>query len=176
MKIFEILIEEFEVFFAARSIPEELEPWPDPVDTAELLAAIEAKFRRYVVVTDAIAAATALWVAFTYIVEIAVHAPKLLFHFPEKDAGKSTALGVLRWMVQRPYAAVEATGAAVYRIVDRLKPTLLLDEADTLFRAQYDAGAHHQCELGPTAGRRFRVLVRAVLSSSMTRTARRRSP
>jgi hypothetical protein len=28
---------------------------------------------------------------------------------------------------------VEATGAAIFRIVDRLKPTLLLDEADTLF-------------------------------------------
>jgi putative DNA primase/helicase len=104
------------------------------VSTAELLAAIETKFRRYVVVSDAIAAATALWVLFTYVIDIAVHAPKLVFTFPERDAGKSTALGVVRWMVQRPFAAVEATGAAVYRIVDRLKPTLLLDEADTLFR------------------------------------------
>jgi hypothetical protein len=131
---FEILQEEFEYFFAARSIPKELEPWPEPVGTAELLAAIETKFRRYVVVPDAIAAATTLWVVFTYIVEIAVYAPKLLFHFPKKDAGKSTALGVLYWLVQRPYAAVEATGAAIYRLIDQLKPTLLLDEADTLFR------------------------------------------
>jgi hypothetical protein len=131
---FEILQEEFEYFFAARSIPQELEPWPEPVDTAELLAEIETKFRRFVVVSNAITAATALWVAFTYVVEIAVHAPKLLFHFPEKDAGKTTALGALRHMIQRPYAAIEATGAAVYRIVDRLKPTLLLDEADKLFQ------------------------------------------
>jgi Protein of unknown function (DUF3631) len=129
----ETLIEEFEVFFAARSLPAELVPWPDSVDTAELLAGIEAKFRRYVVVPDSIAVATALWVAFTYLVEIAVYAPKLLFQFPEREAGKSTALHVIRWMVQRPYLAVEATGAAVYRIVDRLKPTLILDEADTLF-------------------------------------------
>jgi putative DNA primase/helicase len=86
------------------------------------------------VVSDAIAVATSLWVVFTYLVEIAVHAPKLLLHFPKKDAGKSTALGVLHWLVQRPYAAVEATGAAAYRIIDQLKPTLLLDEADTLFR------------------------------------------
>jgi Protein of unknown function (DUF3631) len=129
----ETLIEEFEVFFAARSLPVELVPWPDSVDTAEVLAGIEAKFRRYVVVPDSIAVATALWVAFTYLVEIAVYAPKLLFQFPERDAGKSTALHVIRWMVQRPYLAVEATGAAIYRIVDRLKPTLILDEADTLF-------------------------------------------
>ena len=36
-------------------------------------------------------------------------------------------------MVQRPYLAIEATGAAIYRIVDRLRPTIILDEADTLF-------------------------------------------
>jgi Protein of unknown function (DUF3631) len=129
----ETLIEEFEVFFAARSLPAELLPWPDPVETAELLAGIEAKFRRYVVAPDAITAATTLWVPFTYLVEIAVYAPKLLFQFPERDAGKSTALDVIRWMVQRPYLAIEATGAAIYRIVNRLKPTLILDEADTLF-------------------------------------------
>ena len=130
---FELLLEEFEVFLAARTIPEDLEPWPDPVNTAELLGAIEAKFRRYVVATDAIVTASVLWAAFTYVVEVATHAPKLVFTFPEKDAGKSLAQDVLRWVVLRPYAALEATGAAVYRIVDRLRPTLLLDEADTIF-------------------------------------------
>jgi hypothetical protein len=131
---FEILTQEFEVYLAARTIPEEMEPWGEEVDTAELLAAIEAKFRRYVVTSDAIVIATVLWTLFTYVVEIATHAPKLLFTFPERDAGKSTALHVLHWMVQRPYMAIEATGAAIYRIVDRLKPTMLLEEADTLFK------------------------------------------
>jgi hypothetical protein len=131
---FEFLVEEFEVYFAARTIPEDLEPWPEPVDTAELLAAIEAKFRRYVVASDAIVVASVLFAPFTYVVEVATHAPKLLFTFPLKDAGKSTALQVLRRMVQRPYVAVEATGAATYRIIDRLRPTLLFEEADMLFR------------------------------------------
>jgi hypothetical protein len=45
--------------------------------------------------------APALWVLFTYVIDIAVHAPKLVFTFPERDAGKSAALGVLHWMVQR---------------------------------------------------------------------------
>src|SRR6516164_4480803 len=65
---FEILQEEFEVYFAARTLPEDLEPWPEPVSTAELLGAIEAKLRRYVVVSDAIAAATTLWVVFAWVV------------------------------------------------------------------------------------------------------------
>src|SRR5262249_3846243 len=84
---FEILVEEFEVFLAARAIPEGLEPWPEPVDTAELLDAIEAKFRRYIVASDAIVTASALYSAFTYVVEVATHAPKLVFTFPLRDAG-----------------------------------------------------------------------------------------
>jgi hypothetical protein len=138
---FEILVEEFEVYLAGRSIPETLQPWPEPVDAAELLAAIEAKLRRYVVAPDAIIIASALWTVFTYVVEVATHAPKLLFNFPERDAGKSTALHVVRWMSQCSYAAIEATGAAVFRIVDRLKPTLFIDEADTLF-ARHSVLAH----------------------------------
>ena len=130
----ETLIEEFELFFAARSLPAALVPWPDPVSTAELLAGIEAKFRRYVVASDAIATAVALYVPFTYVVEIARYAPKLLFYFQDPNAGKSTALQVIYWMVLRPYLAVDATGAAIYRIIDQLRPiTPLIDEADTLF-------------------------------------------
>jgi len=99
------LIQEFEVFLAARTIPEDLEPWPGPVDTAELLAAIEAKFRRYVVASNAIVTASVLYAPFTYMAEVATHAPKLVYTFPERDAGKSTALHVERWMVLRGYAA-----------------------------------------------------------------------
>jgi hypothetical protein len=138
---FESLVPEFEIYLAARTIPEGLEPWPDPVDTAELLAAIEAKFRRYVVASPAIVTASVLWALFTYVVEIATHAPKLLYTFPVRNAGKTTALHVVRWMAQRSYVAVEATGAVLYRIIDRLKPTLFLDEADSLFQRR-NALAH----------------------------------
>ena len=118
-----------------------MEPRGEEVDTAELLAAIETKYRRYVVTSGAVVMATVLWVPFSYVVEIATHAPKLLYTSPVKDAGKTTALHVVRWMVQRSYPAVEATGAVLYRIIDRLKPTLFLDEADTLFQRR-NALAH----------------------------------
>jgi hypothetical protein len=80
-----------------------LEPWPDPVDTAELFAGIEAKFRRYVVASTAIVTASVLWAPFTHVIEIATHAPKLLYTFPVRNAGKTTALHVMRWMAQRSY-------------------------------------------------------------------------
>jgi hypothetical protein len=131
---FEFLVEEFEVYFAARTIPEDLDPWPEPVDTAELLAAIEAKFRRYVITSDAIFTASVLYVPFTYVIEVATHAPKMLYTFPTRNAGKSTILHVGRWMVQRPYAAIDVTGPVLFRIIDHLKPVMVLDEADTLFQ------------------------------------------
>ena len=129
----EVMIEEFECFRAARTIPEDLTPWPEPVNTAELLATTEAKFRRYVVANDAIVTASALWVPFSYVVEVATHATKLIYTFPLRDAGKSVALQTMRWMVLRAYPAVEITGAALYHVIDRLRPTLILEEGDTLF-------------------------------------------
>jgi putative DNA primase/helicase len=129
----EVMIEEFECFRAARTIPEDLTPWPEPVNTAELLAATEAKFRRYVVANDAIVTASTLWVPFSYVVEVATHATKLIYTFPLRDAGKSVALQTMRWMVLRAYPAVEITGAALYHVIDRLRPTLMLEEGDTLF-------------------------------------------
>ena len=170
---FHELAEEFDVYFAARSIPPDEEPWPEPVDTAELLAGIEKKFRRYVVVSNAIATAITLWVPFTYGAEIATHAPKLLFHFPDKDAGKTTAISVLYRLVQRPYAAVEATGAAVFRIADRLKPTLLLDEADKLFQRS-TALAHIINTSWTNSGQKFRVSAHVGRWSSMIVTAPKR--
>jgi hypothetical protein len=71
---FETLVEEFGVFLASRTIPKVLLPWDEEVDIVELLAAIEAKFRRYVVAAEAVVTATVLWVPFTYVVEIATHA------------------------------------------------------------------------------------------------------
>src|SRR5262249_13699849 len=98
---FEFLVEEFEVYFAAREVTADRPPWPDPVNTAELLAEIEAKFRRYVVAPGAIVTASVLYPPFTYVAEVATHAPKLVYTFPERDAGKSTALHTERWMVLR---------------------------------------------------------------------------
>src|SRR5262245_21959978 len=58
----------------------------------------------------------------------------MLYTFPTRNAGKSAILHVGRWMVQRPYPAVDVTGPVLFRIIDRLKPVMVLDEADTLFK------------------------------------------
>ena len=45
--------------------------------------------------------------------------------------GKTTLLDVLSFLVHRPISTGNATAAAIYRVVHKLRPTLLIDEADT---------------------------------------------
>ena len=49
------------------------------------------------------------------------------------DSAKSTLLGVLRFLVPKPFVSVEPTGPGLYRTIDREHPTLIIDEADDLF-------------------------------------------
>ena len=62
-------------------------------------------------------------------------------NFVEPDSGKSTLLGVLRFLVPKPFVSVEPTGPSVYRTVDREHPTLIIDEADDLFYRKSDLRA-----------------------------------
>jgi hypothetical protein len=133
----ELLRDEFAVFVATEdSIKHSKDalPWDEPVNTQALLTELVAQIRRYVVVHDDVAIATALWDMFTWICDIAVHSPNLYVDSAEPISGKSTLLGVLSFMVPRPYTVVELTSANVYRIIDRLHPTLFIDEADQLLR------------------------------------------
>jgi hypothetical protein len=78
-----------------------------------------------------------LWVVHTYAIDATHHTPRLLFASPEMRCGKTTALNVLRRLVLRALQAANISTAAVYRTVEAMKPTLLVDEADT-FLAKSD--------------------------------------
>ncbi|MGO9682718.1 MAG: DUF3631 domain-containing protein, partial [Beijerinckiaceae bacterium] len=83
--------------------------------------------------------AIALWVAMAWVHEVAAtHSLYLVATSAEPDSGKTTTLGVLGFVVPKPFTAAEPTGPAIYRFVDREKPTLLVDEADDLFQRKSD--------------------------------------
>ena len=63
--------------------------------------------------------------------------PRLLFASPEMRCGKTTALGVLRRLSFRALQAANISTAAVFRTIEAMRPTLLIDEADT-FLAKSD--------------------------------------
>ena len=85
--------------------------------------------------------ATVLWTMTAWAHEGAAHSPILAAISVEPDSGKSTLLGVLRFLVPKPFVSVEPTGPSVYRTVDREHPTLIIDEADDLFYRKSDLRA-----------------------------------
>jgi len=139
----DFLRDEFTQFAAAQEKSSDtgyVGPWPEPIDTRSILSEVMSQLRRYVVVhDDAAAVAIGLWVCFAWLhAEIAVHSPLLVLTSAEGDTGKTTACSVIQLMTPRSYAAAELTGPNLYRFVDHLHPTLIVDDADKLLERKPD--------------------------------------
>jgi putative DNA primase/helicase len=120
---------------------EKPEPWPDPVDGADLLNGLTVAIRRYVVIGGAEATAVALWVMAVHAFDGFMVFPRLFVTAPEKGCGKSTLLDVLSRLVPKPLGASSITAASLFRVIEKARPTLLLDEADAYVRNNEDLRA-----------------------------------
>jgi len=109
-------------------------PWPEAVDVGQLLDELTALVQRFIVTEEHNAQAAALWMLATYYVESAECAPILAITSPEKRCGKSTFLAILSKLVARPLMAASITPATTFRVIDKYKPTLLIDEADAFLK------------------------------------------
>lgn len=103
---------------------------------AALLDDVRAFIRRYVVLDDAQADAVALWAAHTHALDAAEATPYLVITSAEKRSGKTRLLEVLELLVARPWQTGRVSPAALVRIIEKLNPTLLLDEADASFKRE----------------------------------------
>ena len=136
----EVLSAEFAVFADStdRRRGDAVEPWSEPVPTAAILADVIAQFRRYIVVRDDEALAIALWCMFAWIHDIATHSPLLTFRSPTPNTGKTASCSVVGFLTPRSQAGGELTGPSLFRFVDRVRPTLIIDDADKLFKRRPD--------------------------------------
>jgi hypothetical protein len=103
---------------------------------ASAMDAAEAFLARFVCFpSEHTRVASTLWVAHTYLLERFDSTPRLAFLSPEPGSGKTRALEVIGSMVRRPIHAVHCTPAALFRAVGDTehRPTILFDEADTVF-------------------------------------------
>jgi hypothetical protein len=115
-------------------------PTPTAVDGAGLLSELHAALCRYVVLPSPQAAdAVTLWVAATHAQPAWEHAPRLAVVSPLKRSGKSRLLDVVAETCWAPLITVNATIAAVVRSIGADPPTLLVDEADTLWGSKKQA-------------------------------------
>ncbi len=105
---------------------------PTP-DGAEVLDASRAFLRRYVALGDAQADAITLWAAHTWALDAADATPYLEITSAEKRSGKTRLLEVTALQVARPWLTGRTSAAALLRKVDKITPTLLLDESDAAF-------------------------------------------
>lgn len=117
---------------------DEAEPWPEPVDGAELLDNLEATFMRYVVLPERAAEVLALWTMHTHAFNAFTHSPRLNVHSPEKGCGKTLVLDVLQELTPRALRTENISTAALFRLIDKELPTLLIDEHDSFLRDNED--------------------------------------
>jgi hypothetical protein len=109
----------------------ELNPWEESVDGAALLDEISETIKRHVVLPEWSAEALALWVLHTYAFELREITAYVGVESPEKRCGKTTLLGTMAELVNRPVVSANISSPAFFRVIEELRPTLLLDEADT---------------------------------------------
>jgi Protein of unknown function (DUF3631) len=105
------------------------------IEGTAILDRTHAVLTRYVVLPSPEAIdAVVLWIAASHAQPAWAHAPRLVIRAPEKRCGKSRLLDVVEGTCCNPLITVNASTAAVYRSIGGDEPpTLLVDEADTIF-------------------------------------------
>jgi hypothetical protein len=121
---------------------------------AKILNEIACFIRRFMRMAESQVIAVTLWCAHTYAAEAAIWTPYLAVTSAEKRCGKSRLLEVVSFLVKKPWSTSSVSAASLFREVDQMQPTLLLDETDPLFKADKEtaqairgilnAGAHYK--------------------------------
>jgi hypothetical protein len=107
----------------------------------DLLEELLTLLRQYVrFPDDHSVVAVALWVAATHAIHCWNAAPRLVLNSPQKRCGKTRALDVIAGLSHHPLITVNASAAAIFRsLAGERPPTLIIDEADTIFGTKRSA-------------------------------------
>jgi len=92
----------------------------------------EQFIQRYVVMAPGLPLVLALWSQATHLFECFDAFPYLAITSPTKRCGKTRTGELLELLCANPLATVSATPAVIFRSIAELKPTLTIDEAETL--------------------------------------------
>lgn len=111
-----------------------IEPWPDQVSGFRLLDEIRDTVGNFIICEAETKIAATLWIAFTWFIDDVQVAPLAVITAPEKRCGKTQLLDLIGRLSMRPLVASNISSAAVYRVIEAHKPTLLIDEADAFMK------------------------------------------
>jgi len=120
----------------------DVEPWGEPVNLNALLYDIHRHRGRFIIIHNEHGAVTVtLWTAMSWVHnEIATHSPPLLITSAddEGNAAKTLLCKYLQFQTPRGKVVGELTGASFFHMIDRTHPTLIIDNAENLFRRRKD--------------------------------------
>jgi hypothetical protein len=93
---------------------------------------LEQYFGKYAVLPSRLPLVLALWSLATYLQEDFDCFPYLAITSPTKRCGKTRVAELLEFTCADPLRTVGITVAALFRIIERKRPTLIIDEAESL--------------------------------------------
>jgi putative DNA primase/helicase len=108
-----------------------VEPSAEPVGGAALLNSLRKVFRRYVVLPNGADIALPLWVLHAWTMDAGDISPLMVLVSPTKRCGKTSVLIVLYFLTPRSELSSNITAPALFRYIEDVRPTLLIDEADS---------------------------------------------
>ena len=110
--------------------------WQTLDDVAAFLA-------RYVVFpSDGARDAVALWVAHTFVFSAFEVSPRLALLSAEKRSGKTRTLKLVQLLTRDPRRVSNVTTSYLFRLIEKVRPTVLVDEVDAIFGPK--ASANHE--------------------------------
>jgi putative DNA primase/helicase len=111
-----------------------IEPWPEEVAGDALLDLIRRVFRRYIVLPPDADIALSLWTLHAWTMDAGDISPFLVLVSPTKRCGKTSVLIVLLYLTPRSELASNISSSALFRYIEAVRPTLLIDEADSFVK------------------------------------------
>jgi hypothetical protein len=121
--------------------------------------------RRYVVMPEEFELILATWVIHTHCTHLAYQTPYIAVTSPEKQCGKSRLIECLELVVANPWSCITPSEAVLYRHIDQKRPTVLLDEVDTIFNPRSEE-RHEGIRAAINAGHRKGATVPRCLGTS----------
>lgn len=117
----------------------DVEPWPDPVDGARLVASLCQLIAAHVVADPPTIRAAALWIIHTYCMEVLTVSPLAHISAPEMRAGKTVLLTAMMRLSWRALSVSSISPSALFRAVELWSPTLGIDEVDAFLKDNEEA-------------------------------------
>lgn len=133
------------------------EPWPEPVDGAAMLYELADYFATHLVLPAHGNHALALWASHCHCFDAFPITPRLQLKSVVKQSGKSTGIDLLKQVTPKAIEVETVSPSFIFRAIERVRPTLLLDEADRYLKdknnAELVAVVNAGAKRGATAGR-----------------------